>query len=52
MDNLLHWLYNVCVGLDLGFFSFIFAYYIFVHISSKWESHAYLFLSFIKHYYY
>lgn len=49
MDNLLHRLCNVCAGL--GIFSLVFTYYIFVYISSKWENHAYLFLSFIKHSY-
>jgi len=50
MGDLLHRLCNVCVGLGGGG-SLIFAYYRFVCISLKWESHAYLFLSFIKHSY-
>lgn len=39
MDDLLHSLCNVCVGL---FFSSNFCIF-FVNTSSKWESHAYLF---------
>lgn len=50
MDDLLHSLCNVCVGL---FFSSNFCIF-FVNMSSKWESHAYLFyvVFFIKHSYF
>lgn len=43
MDDLLHSLCNVCVGL---FFSSNFCIF-FVNMSSKWESHAYLFSGFL-----
>lgn len=39
MDDLLHSLCNVCVGLVFSSNFCIF----FVNMSSKWESHAYLF---------